>query len=51
MLRKNLGLFITLGVVLILFGYGCNGYNGLVTSDQEIKKFILKNSTPLIEQN
>lgn len=37
MLRKNLGLFITLGVVLILFGYGCNGYNGLVTSDQEIK--------------
>jgi LemA protein len=38
MLRKNLGLFITLGVVLILFGYGCNGYNGLVKSDQEIKK-------------
>jgi LemA protein len=38
MLRKNLGLFITLGVVLILFGYGCNGYNGLVTADQEIKK-------------
>lgn len=38
MLRKNLGLFITLGVVLILFGYGCNGYNGLVKADQGIKK-------------
>ena len=38
MLRKNLGLFITLGVVLILFGYGCNGYNGLVRADQGIKK-------------
>ena len=38
MLRKNLGLFITLGVLVILFGYGCNGYNGLVTADQGIKK-------------
>ncbi len=38
MLRKNLGLFITLGVVLILFSYGCNGYNGLVRADQEVKK-------------
>ena len=38
MLRKNLGLFITLGVLVILFGYGCNGYNGLVKADQGIKK-------------
>ncbi len=38
MLRKNLGLFITLGILVVLFGYGCNGYNGLVTADQEIKK-------------
>jgi LemA protein len=38
MLRKNLGLFITLGVVLILFGMGCSGYNGLVRADQEVKK-------------
>jgi LemA protein len=38
MLRKNLGLFITLGILVVLFGYGCNGYNGLVKSDQEIKK-------------
>ena len=38
MLRKNLGLFITLGVVLILFGMGCSGYNGLVTADQSVKK-------------
>jgi LemA protein len=38
MLRKNLGLFITLGVVLILFGMGCSSYNGLVTADQSVKK-------------
>jgi len=38
MLRKNLGLFITQGVVLILFGMGCSGYNGLVTADQKVKK-------------
>ena len=38
MLRKNLGLFIFLGVIVILFGMGCSGYNGLVRADQEVKK-------------
>jgi LemA protein len=36
MLRKNLGLFIFLGVLVILVGYGCNGYNGLVRSDETV---------------
>jgi LemA protein len=36
MLRKNLGLFITLGVVLILFGMGCSGYNGIITQDENV---------------
>jgi LemA protein len=36
MLRKNLGLFIFLGVIIILFGWGCNGYNGLVKSDETV---------------
>ena len=31
MLRKNLGLFIFLGVIIILFGWGCNGYNDKVS--------------------
>lgn len=34
---KHLGLYITLGVVLILFMVGCNGYNGLATLDQNVK--------------
>ena len=36
MLRKNLGLFIFLGVIVILFGMGCNGYNGLVKADEKV---------------
>jgi LemA protein len=35
---KNKGLLIGLGILLILFFWGCNGYNGLVTSDQSVKK-------------
>jgi LemA protein len=35
---KRTGLLVTLGVVLILGFWGCNGYNGLVTSDQDVKK-------------
>jgi len=35
---KNKGLLIGLGVVLIIFFWGCGGYNGLVTSDQGVKK-------------
>jgi LemA protein len=35
---KRTGLLVGLGVVLILFFWGCNGYNGLVTADQDVKK-------------
>ncbi len=35
---KRTGLLITLGLVLILGFWGCNGYNGLVTADQDVKK-------------
>ena len=38
MLRKNLGLFIFLGVIVILFGMGCNGYNGLVNQDENVNQ-------------
>ena len=38
MLRKNLGLFIFLGVLVILIGYGCNGYNGLVNQDESVNQ-------------
>jgi len=38
MLRKNLGLFIFLGVLVILIGYGCNGYNGLVNQDENVNQ-------------
>jgi LemA protein len=35
---KSKGLLAVLGVVVILFFWGCSGYNGLVTSDQDVKK-------------
>lgn len=35
---KRTGLLVTLGIILILFFWGCNGYNGLVTTDQSVKK-------------
>jgi LemA protein len=35
---KRTGLLVTLGIVLILFFWGCTGYNGLVSSDQDVKK-------------
>ncbi len=35
---KRTGLLIGLGIVLILGFWGCNGYNGLVTADQDVKK-------------
>ena len=35
---RNLGLLIVLGLVVILGFWGCSGYNGLVTSDQNVKK-------------
>ena len=35
---KRIGLFVTLGIVLILFFWGCSGYNGIVNQDENVKK-------------
>lgn len=35
---KRTGLLVTLGIVLILGFWGCSGYNGLVSADQDVKK-------------
>jgi LemA protein len=35
---RNLGVLIILGLVLILGVWGCNGYNGLISADQDVKK-------------
>jgi LemA protein len=35
---RNLSVLIILGLVLILGVWGCNGYNGLITSEQDVKK-------------
>lgn len=34
---KNTGLFVVLGIVVLLFFWGCGAYNGLVGVDQEVK--------------
>ena len=35
---RNLAVLIILGLVLILGVWSCSGYNGLVTSEQGVKK-------------
>jgi LemA protein len=35
---RNIGLLVILGLLLILGLWGCNGYNGLVSADQNVKK-------------
>ncbi len=35
---KRSGILILLAIVVIIGFWGCNGYNGLVTSDQDVKK-------------
>jgi len=35
---RNLSVLIILGIVLILGVWGCSGYNGLVSADQNVKK-------------
>ena len=35
---KRLGLLITLGVLFIILFWGCNGYNGLISGDQGVKR-------------
>ena len=34
---KNTGLFVVLGIVVLLFFWGCGAYNGLVGVDQDVK--------------
>jgi len=34
---KRTGLLVILGLVVILGFWGCNTYNGLITSDQETR--------------
>ena len=38
MKTKNLSLIVVVALILILGGCGCSSYNGLVTSDQSVKK-------------
>ncbi len=35
---KRTGLLVLIGILVILGFWGCNGYNGLVTADQDVKK-------------
>lgn len=35
---RNVGLLALVAIVLILFAWGCNGYNGLIKGDQNVKK-------------
>lgn len=34
---RNLSLLVILGIILILFVWGCGGYNGLVKQDETVK--------------
>lgn len=38
MKTKNLGLIVVVALILVLGGCGCSSYNGLVKSDQDVKK-------------
>ncbi|MEP6512923.1 MAG: LemA family protein [Parafilimonas sp.] len=37
MKTRNLGLIVVIALVVVLAGCGCNSYNGLITSDQQVK--------------
>ena len=37
MSTRNIVLLSVLGILVLLVGYGCNGYNGLVQKDQNVK--------------
>ncbi len=36
-MRSRTGLFVVLGIVVLLFFWGCGAYNGLIGVDQEVK--------------
>ena len=42
---KRLGLFITLGVLVIILFWGCNGYNGLIERNEGINEMWSKVET------
>ena len=35
---KRIGLLVGLGIIVILFFWGCSGYNGIVSQDENVKK-------------
>jgi LemA protein len=37
MKSRNIGLFVLLGIILILVLWGCSGYNGLVKEDENVR--------------
>ena len=37
MKTRNIGLFVVLGILLILVMWGCGGYNSLVKQDEDVK--------------
>src|SRR5687767_4772138 len=36
-MKSRTGLYVILGIVVILFFWGCSAYNGLIGVDQEVK--------------
>lgn len=36
---RRSGLWIFIGIIVILFFWGCSGYNGLVNQDENVKKY------------
>src|SRR5688500_2069156 len=36
-MKSRTGLYVILGLVVILFFWGCSAYNGLIGVDQEVK--------------
>src|SRR4051812_312783 len=38
-MRKNTGLWVVLGIVVILIFWGCGNYNTLVNKDENVKKY------------
>ena len=37
-MRSRTGLFVILGIIVVLIFWGCGGYNGLVKQDENVKK-------------
>jgi LemA protein len=37
-MKSRTGLFVILGIAVVLIFWGCSGYNGLVKQDESVKK-------------